>query len=75
MHLTVPDPIDPAIEAIARHAYDRCHRPDDSFADLKQRVRFSKDDRGRLLQWLDYGRAVLSRRDGGQAEWSRASGG
>lgn len=54
---------DAAVEAVARAGYERCH-PDDSFADLIRRARFSKDDRGLLRQWRDYGRALLSRGDG-----------
>lgn len=57
------DTLDPAVEAIARDAYDRCYR-DDTFADLAHRARFSKYDRGVLHQWLDYGRAVLASHDG-----------
>jgi hypothetical protein len=31
--------------------YERCH-PDDSFDDLKHRAQFSKDDSGRLRDWM-----------------------
>lgn len=40
-----------ALEARAAKAYDRCHS-DDSFADLKRRARFSKEDQGLLKDWL-----------------------
>lgn len=40
-----------AIEEWARVAYDACH-PDDSFADLKRRAPFSKEDRCLLRDWL-----------------------
>lgn len=44
--------LDPkAIEERARAAYDSCH-PDDSFADLKRRASFSKEDRCLLRDWL-----------------------
>lgn len=44
-------PDDPLIEAKAAAEYDRCH-PDDSFADMKRRARFSKEDQGLLQDWL-----------------------
>lgn len=44
------------IEAIAREAYDSCHR-DDTFAALTHRSRFSKEDYGLLQQWLAFARA------------------
>lgn len=31
--------------------YERCH-PQDSFADLKRRARFSIEDKGLLREWL-----------------------
>lgn len=52
--MTVPRTnIEERIEAMAREAYDRCH-PDDTFAALKHRASFSKEDRGLLDQWLAY---------------------
>ena len=45
--------IENRVEAIAREAYDRCH-PDDTFAALKHRAPFSKEDRGLLQQWLAF---------------------
>lgn len=38
-------------ESLVRTDYDRCH-PGESFEDLKQRARFSKEDQGLLLQWM-----------------------
>ncbi len=49
---------DRRIEEVARAAYDRCH-PDDTFAALKHRSRFSKEDEGLLRQWLDFARAEV----------------
>lgn len=40
-----------AIEKRAQAAYDSCH-PDDSFADLKRRAPFSREDRCLLRDWL-----------------------
>jgi hypothetical protein len=39
------------VEAKVAAAYERCH-PGDSFADLKKRARFSKEDRGLLADWM-----------------------
>jgi len=39
------------LEAKVAAAYERCH-PGDSFADLKKRARFSKEDRGLLADWM-----------------------
>ena len=39
------------MEAKVTAAYERCH-PGDSFADLKKRARFSKEDRGLLADWM-----------------------
>ncbi len=36
---------------VIRAAYERCH-PQDSFADLQRRARFSKEDKGLLRDWL-----------------------
>lgn len=68
MFVTLPEVIDPTIGAIARQAYDRCYQPDDSFADLCERARFSKDDRGRLLQWLNYAEVLLRKGDGKESD-------
>ena len=38
-------------ESLVSRGYDRCH-PGDSFADLKLRARFSKEDKGLLADWL-----------------------
>ncbi len=46
-----------AIDALARRLYDRCH-PDDSFDELRQRARFSKEDRGLLRDWRAAARSV-----------------
>lgn len=40
------------IEAKIATAYEKCH-PGDTFADLKARERFSKEDRGLLAGWRD----------------------
>ena len=42
----------PDLESLVSRDYDRCH-PDDSFADLKLRARFTKEDRGLLTDWLN----------------------
>ena len=42
----------PDLESLVSRDYDRCH-PGDSFADLKLRARFSKEDKGLLVDWLD----------------------
>jgi hypothetical protein len=42
----------PDLESLVSHDYDRCH-PGDSFADLKRRARFTKEDKGLLADWLD----------------------
>lgn len=60
------DGIDPRIEAIARAGYERCH-PGDSFADLRRRARFTKEDRGLLRQWLDHAEQAASRREADEA--------
>lgn len=39
------------LESLIRADYERCH-PEDSFADLKHRARFSKEDKGLLRDWL-----------------------
>lgn len=41
----------PDLESLVSRDYDRCH-PDDSFADLKLRARFTKEDKGLLADWL-----------------------
>ena len=38
-------------ESLVRDDYDRCH-PEDSFEFLKSRARFSKGDKGLLLDWM-----------------------
>lgn len=43
--------LSPALEAEIADAYERCH-PRDTFADLKKRARFSKEDRGLLKDWM-----------------------
>lgn len=42
----------PDLESLVSRDYDRCH-PGDSFADLKLRARFAKEDKGLLADWLD----------------------
>lgn len=42
----------PRIIAHAMREYERCH-PGDSFANLVERARFSKEDKGLLRDWLD----------------------
>jgi hypothetical protein len=49
------------LERIAAEAYDRCH-PDDSFADLKRRSAFSKEDRCLLRDWLSYAERQIADR-------------
>jgi hypothetical protein len=39
------------LEALVRDHYERCH-PDDTFADLKRRARFAKEDKGLLADWM-----------------------
>lgn len=39
-------------ESLVSGDYDLCHA-DDSFEDLKGRARFSKEDKMRLLLWMD----------------------
>ena len=41
----------PDLESLVSQDYDRCH-PGDSFADLKRRARFTKEDKGLLADWL-----------------------
>lgn len=38
-------------ESLIRADYERCH-PEDRFADLTHRARFSKEDKGLLRDWL-----------------------
>jgi hypothetical protein len=45
------------IDPLARRLYDRCH-PDDSFDEMRQRARFSKEDRGLLRDWRAAARSV-----------------
>ena len=40
-------------ETLVAAEFDRCH-PGDSFADLKRRARFSKEDQGLLSEWMSY---------------------
>jgi hypothetical protein len=47
------------LEAIAREAYNRCH-PDDTFADMKRRASFSREDHGLLGDWLRFAESQLS---------------
>lgn len=37
--------------SLIRADYERCH-PEDTFEDLLQRARFSKEDRGLLSEWM-----------------------
>jgi hypothetical protein len=39
------------LESLAREAYERC-RPDDTFADLKRRMPFSKEAAGLYRDWM-----------------------
>lgn len=39
------------LEALVRDDYERCH-PGDTFADLKRRARFAKEDKGLLSDWM-----------------------
>lgn len=55
------------IEALAREAYDRCH-PGDSFADMKRRARFSKEDRCLLRDWLTFAERRLNEGSSGKRE-------
>lgn len=50
------------LESLIWADYERCH-PEDRFADLKHRARFSKEDKGLLRDWL----TVAEHRD--QAPW------
>ena len=43
---------EPDFESLVSRDYERCH-PGDSFADLKRRARFTKEDKGLLADWLD----------------------
>lgn len=54
VHMTIEiDANVPAhIEAQARTAYERCHA-EDTFADLKRRASFSREDKGLLRDWID----------------------
>lgn len=47
-----------AIDALARRLYDRCH-PDDSFDEMRQRARFSQEDRGLLRDWRAAARSLV----------------
>ncbi len=47
----------PDLESLIRADYERCH-PGETLADLKQRARFSKEDKGLLRDWT----AVAARR-------------
>lgn len=38
-------------ETLISAEYDRCH-PGDSFEALKRRARFSKEDKGLLMDWM-----------------------
>ncbi|WP_193175335.1 hypothetical protein [Oricola nitratireducens] len=61
-------PSDPGVrakhEALIRDDFDRCH-PGDSFDNLKNRARFSKEDQGLLRDWMAIaaGRARRSLQD------------
>ncbi|MBL0935453.1 MAG: hypothetical protein IBJ07_11970 [Rhizobiaceae bacterium] len=48
-----------SIDALARRLYDRCH-PDDSFDEMRQRARFSKEDRGLLRDWRAAARSLAA---------------
>jgi hypothetical protein len=39
------------LESLVREDYDRCH-PGETFDDMKQRMAFSKEDRGLYRDWL-----------------------
>ncbi|WP_245409758.1 hypothetical protein [Pararhizobium haloflavum] len=52
------------IDPLARRLYDRCH-PDDSFDEMRQRARFSKEDRGLLRDWRAAARCVVQPRESG----------
>jgi hypothetical protein len=41
----------PDLEALIRADYERCH-PGDTLENMKQRARFSKEDRGLLGDWM-----------------------
>ncbi|WP_293507504.1 hypothetical protein [Parvibaculum sp.] len=43
-----------AIEGRIQNDYERCH-PGDSLRDLRRRARFSKEDKGRLRDWMKIG--------------------
>lgn len=49
------DPVDDAerahLESLIRDDFERCH-PEDSWADIKRRSVFSKQDRGLLRDWM-----------------------
>lgn len=57
-------PEDPEIrawhESLIEAEYERC-RPGDTFADLKRRARFSKEDQGLLKDWMKRA-AILAER-------------
>ncbi|WP_445500663.1 hypothetical protein [Microvirga sp. G4-2] len=54
--LKQPAASDTAIEAIARRAYEACHR-DDTFDDLKRRAGFSREAAGLLRAWTEAARS------------------
>lgn len=47
------------LQTFVRDEYDRLHA-DDTFEDLKQRARFSKEDQGALRDWM----AIAAQRAG-----------
>jgi hypothetical protein len=52
-------------ESLIAAEYDRCH-PDDSFADLKHRARFSKEDQSLLKDWMSLAADMADRFAGEQ---------
>ncbi|RUM95180.1 hypothetical protein EET67_24755 [Pseudaminobacter arsenicus] len=60
------------IETRARSAYERCHR-DDTFADLKRRARFSKEDRGLLRDWVECVAEMDDRKTCGRSDRLRSN--
>jgi hypothetical protein len=58
MNMTMDEDLgETTIDPLARRLYDRCH-PDDSFDEMRQRARFSKEDRGLLRDWRAAARSV-----------------
>lgn len=53
-------------ESLVASDYERCH-PDETFDDLKERARFSKDDQGLLREWMLIAASRATERDKQQA--------